>query len=333
MPSRRCSLLPLALLAGLSLEARARADAPPAGDTRAQADDEFNEGKRLMDTGDTAAACAKFAHSQELDPKLGRLLNLAFCHEQEGKTASAWNEYNGAAALAEQKGQDERVEFAREHAAAVAKKLSFVHLDVPANAAVVEVDGTGLSRDRWPTPLPFDPGEHKVVTSAPGKKPRSLVVVVDSTPGIQEFRISPLDDDSVAVPVAPQEALSPRPPLGEPVSPGAHSGPNHAPAFIASGVAAAGVGVGVVFGLEAMSKKGDADPLCPAKQCDAQGRSLISEAQSAATLSTIGFGVGLAGAAAATWLFIRPPGGDHVSARLTPWVGPHVSGLAMGGAW
>ena len=92
MPARLRTLLPFALLTGLSLEARARADALPVGDTRAQADDEFNEGKRLMDAGDTAAACAKFAHSQELDPKLGRLLNLAFCHEQQGKTASAWSE-------------------------------------------------------------------------------------------------------------------------------------------------------------------------------------------------------------------------------------------------
>lgn len=333
MPSRLRTLLPLALLAGLSLEARARADTPPAGDTRAQADDEFNEGKRLMDAGDTAAACAKFAHSQELDPKLGRLLNLAFCHEQQGKTASAWSEYNGAAALAEQKGQDERVEFAREHAAAVAKKLSFVHIDVPANAAVVEVDGAGLSRDRWPTPLPFDPGEHKVVTSAPGKKPRSLVVVVDTTPGIQEFRISPLDDDSIALPASAQASVPPRPPLGEPVPGAAPSGPSHTPAFIATGVAVAGVGVGAVFGVQAIAKKGDADSNCPAKLCDAEGRSFISEAQSAATISTIGFGVGLVGAAAATWLFIRPPGGDRVSARLTPWVGPHASGLAMGGAW
>jgi len=330
MAYRFCTFLSVSLLASLSLESRARADAPPANDARAQADDEFNEGKRLMDAGQTSAACARFAHSQELDPKLGRLLNLAFCHEQEGKTASAWSEYNGAAALAEQKGQDERVEFAREHAAAVAKKLAFVHLDIPTNAVVVEVDGTGLSHERWPTPLPVDPGEHKIVASAPGKKARSLVVTVDSTPGIQEFRISPLEDEFQAIPVpVPVSAPSPV----EPEAPPAHSGGSMVPGAIAAGVAAGGVAVGVIFGLEAMSKKSSADQDCRDKICDTAGRSLINDAQSAATVSTIGFGVGLAGAAAATWLFIRPPGGEKATARLIPMVGPRLSGLAMEGSF
>jgi hypothetical protein len=333
--TRSRTTLPFALLASLSLTPSARADEPSADNARARADDEFNEGKRLMDAGRTEAACAKFAHSQELDPKLGRLLNLAFCHEKEGKTASSWSEYNGAAALAEQKGQDERVQFAREHAAAVAKKLSFVHLEVSATATVVEVDGAGLSRERWPTPLPFDPGEHRVVASAPGKKPRSMVLVVGSTPGIQDFRIDALEDDSAA-PARPVGPV-PSPPPVEPESAAPHpQRPSHVPAFIATGVAAAGFGVGVAFGLEAMSKKSAADRYCPNKLCDPAGRALISDAQSAATFSTIGFGAGVAGAAAATWLFIRPPGSETASARLIPLVGmggPRSAGLALRGAW
>ncbi|MGO9838898.1 MAG: hypothetical protein ACLP1X_32355 [Polyangiaceae bacterium] len=333
MPLRLRTILSVALLGSLSLSTTAHADPPPAGDARTEADDEFNEGKRLMDAGQTSAACARFARSQEIDPKLGRLLNLAFCHEQEGKTASAWNEYNGAAALAEQKGQSERVDFAREHAAAVAKKLAFVHLDVPVNAVTVEVDGTGLSRERWPTPLPFDPGEHKVVASAPGKKPLTLVVVVGQTPGIQEFRIAPLEDDS---PPPPPQVLLPEPPprpveVEAPAPP--RPAPSHVPAFIATGVAVAGVAVGAIFGLDAMSKRNDANQYCPSKICYPEGRTLISDAQSAATASTIGFGVGLAGAAAATWLFIRPPGGEKSSARLAPMVGPRGSGLVMVGSF
>jgi hypothetical protein len=330
MPSRLRTLLPVALLGSLSLATMSRADPPPVGDARTEADDEFNEGKRLMDAGQTSAACARFARSQQIDPKLGRLLNLAFCHEQEGKTASAWNEYNGAAALAEQKGQGERVDFAREHAAAVAKKLAFVHLDVPANAVAVEVDGSGLSRERWPTPLPFDPGEHTVVASAPGKQPRSVVVVVGQAPGIQEFRIAPLEDDS---PPPPAPVLLPPPSPVEVEALPPRRSPSLAPAFIATGVAVGGVAVGVVFGLDAMSKRNDANSYCPSKVCDTAGRAFISDAQSAATVSTIGFGVGLAGAAAATWLFIRPPGGEKASARLAPMVGPRGSGLAMVGSW
>lgn len=319
------TLLPLAILASLSTVARAQADAPPANDPRAEADVEFNQGKVLMDAGQTAAACARFARSQELDPKLGRLLNLAFCHEQEGKTASAWNEYNGAAALAEQKGQGERAQFAREHAAEVAKRLAFVHFDVPPNAAALEVDGAGLSRDKWATPLPFDPGEHKVVATAPGKKPRTMIVSVGAIPGLEDFPIEPLEDDSGGrapvgqPPPAPRESRRSPPIFG------------NVPAMIATGVGAGGIAVGAVFGLHAMSKKNAAASDCPDKLCDPDGRLLISAAQSAATVSTVGFGVGLVGAAAATWLFVRPLGSEAPSARMTAMVGPRLSGLAVEG--
>lgn len=331
MPLRFRTSLAVAVLASLSLAGLARADVPPAADTRAQADEEFNEGKKLMDAGQTAAACARFARSQEIDPKLGRLLNLAFCHEQEGKTASAWSEYNGAASLAEHKGQSERVEFAREHAAAVAKKLAFVHLDVPANAATVEVDGAGLSRERWPTPLPFDPGEHKVVASAPGMKARSLLVLVGTAPGIQEFRIDPLEAEPAApFAAAPAPAASP---VADVSPPALQSRPSRVAALIMTGVGAGGFAVGAIFGLQAISKKRSADNDCPKKMCDPDGRALISQAQFAATVSTVGFGVGLAGAAAAAWLFIWPPGGDATSARLIPLMGPHGSGVALRGSW
>jgi len=334
MPLRPRTLSPVVLLASLSLAPAARADAPSShgDDARAQADDEFSEGKKLMEAGDTAAACVKFAHSQELDPKLGRLLNLAFCHEQEGLTASAWAEFNGAAALAEEKGQAERVDFAREHAAAVAKKLAFVHLDIPANAASVDVDGATLSHDRWPMPLPFDPGEHHVVARAPGKKTRDVVVVVGTTPGIQEFRIAALEDEETPATPPPVQAPAPRPPI-QAAPPPEHAGPSRVPAVIVTGVATGGFAVGAVFGLQAISKKSSADPDCPAKLCNAEGSRLISQAETAATVSTIGFSVGLASAAVAAWLFVRRPSEEKGAARLVPVVGPGVSGLAMEGSW
>jgi|SRR5882672_3531392 len=336
MRSKLRGLLSIAWLVGSSFAAPvARADTPTADELRTQADVEFAEGKKLMDAGDTPAACAKFAHSQELDPKIGRLLNLAFCHEQEGKTASAWIEYNGAAALAEQKGQADRVDFAREHAAALAKKLAFVHLDVPANAAAVEIDGAGIARDRWPMPLPLDPGEHKVLVSAPGKRGRRMAVVIGAIPGIQEFPIAPLEDESSAPPsppLPPQASTLPRD--GEAGAPSAaHAGPSRIPAYVASGVGAVGLGVGVGFGLLALSKKSSADPNCPNRLCNATGSSLVADARSAATVSTVGLGVALAGTVAAVLLFLWPLGGDSTSSRIVPQLGPRTAGLSVEAAW
>jgi hypothetical protein len=104
-----------------------------------------------------------------------------------------------------------------------------------------------------------------------------------------------------------------------------------------TGVGVSGFAVGGVFGILAMSKKSSADNECPNKVCNPQGTALISQAQTSATVSTIGFGVGLAGAAAAAWLFIRPPGsvkaGEKASARWAPVLGPRFSGLGLEGSW
>jgi len=48
----------------------------------------FEEGRRLLESRDVAAACAKFAESQRLEPAGGTLMNLAACHERAGKTAT-----------------------------------------------------------------------------------------------------------------------------------------------------------------------------------------------------------------------------------------------------
>jgi hypothetical protein len=318
----------------------ARADGPAGDDFRARADAEFAEGKLLMDSGQTALACDRFAQSQRLDPRLGRLLNLAFCHELEGKTASAWREYNDAMALADQKGQAEREDFAREHAAAIAKKLSFVRFDIPDNAAALEVDGAWIARDRWATPMPLDPGEHKIVVGASNKTTRRAVVVVDATPGMQLVAVAPLDEGSstvagaapaVAPPPSSVSVEAEAPHAARPGSP--HAGAAHLPAYIAGGVAAAGLVAGAVFGLVALAKKGDADARCPGMACDAAGWSLVSDAKAAATASTISFGVAAIGGALAAGLYVLAPGRSARAARFTTVAGPRMAGIDLQGAW
>src|SRR5580704_7378268 len=98
----------LALLA--SSAGVARADD---GSGKAIAEALFDDGKALLEQGQTAEACAKFTSSQQLDPQIGTLLFLATCHETDGKTATAWAEFHEGLAQLERAPNPKREAYAR----------------------------------------------------------------------------------------------------------------------------------------------------------------------------------------------------------------------------
>jgi hypothetical protein len=143
----------------------------------------FQQGKRLLEKGDSAAACPKLAESLRLDMATGTLLALAMCHESEGRLASAWAEYAEVVTRAQTEGRTDREASARRSVRALEPRLSTLTVLVP-DAAVgvgglrVERDGESLAPLAWSTALPVDPGPHIVSASAPGRRPWSTVVQI-----------------------------------------------------------------------------------------------------------------------------------------------------------
>src|SRR6187399_1063297 len=88
----------LASTALLVIAGAARAQQQPASGTIAEV--LFRDGQQLLAAGRISEACVKFRASQTAEPALGTLLNLAVCHEKEGRTATAWLEYAETASLA-----------------------------------------------------------------------------------------------------------------------------------------------------------------------------------------------------------------------------------------
>jgi hypothetical protein len=187
----------------------------------------FDEGKRRMAVGDYAGACPKLAESYRLDPGSGTLTALAVCHEDIGKTASAWTEFIQVVSEARQAGRTDREKFAQRHIRAIEPKLvrlAVVVDPVVASLSGLEVrrDGTILGQAAWGTAAPVDPGEHTVEARATGKIPWSLTVAVGPSHDIQTVTVRALEDLPDIAPEARRERVRDpveRPPVQAPDTP------------------------------------------------------------------------------------------------------------------
>jgi hypothetical protein len=259
-------------------------------------------------------ACDEFARSLELDPALGTKLNLADCHALLGKTATALDEFAEALAMAAKAGDKEREGFARQQIAALTGRVAQVRLELAQGAAVgaVSVDGRSLDRVAWAPPhaIPLDSGTHTFVFSAPGKVARAVQVIVPQGPSTTTVQVAPLDDAPPAPPSATAPpattVVAPSQPATSETPPAAPLGKKRVVALVSAGVGVAGIVVGTVFGLNALSTRRDGDLHCTGAYCDSMGLALQDDAHTQATVSTVAFTVGAAALVAAVVLWLLP---------------------------
>jgi len=155
------SLLCLAVLAGLPLLALPAA----AQDARSAA--LFRAGKQLMKQGNYDAACPKLEKSYDLEPALGTLLNLALCHEKQGRLATSWTEWRKAAAQARAAGDGPRATLAERHVTALEPRLPMLRINVWGEAPELTItrDGETVDPTMYGVDVPVDPGKHTVVVA------------------------------------------------------------------------------------------------------------------------------------------------------------------------
>jgi hypothetical protein len=290
----------------------------------------FRDGRALLEQGRTDEACKKFASSYRIEHKLGTLLNLATCHEAQGKIATAWAEFTEAAVQAERTNQPERQAFAREHADALYKRLSRVSIVLEGEPeATVKVDNVQIDRAALGSPFPIDPGEHVLTVTAPGKARWAKKFVVPPGPASTSVSVPVLEAES-----AQREPRSTTPaPLVRSADTGAR--PDRSTermfAFVMFGVGAVGVGVGSFYGLRALSTRNEAED-----GCDGEGRfcsnpeavSDFDRARMYGNLSTIGFGVGIVAIAAGTYLFVSSAP-DRAAKSVRPRWTPAANGIGL----
>jgi hypothetical protein len=305
-----------------SLAGAGRAVAEPTAEEQALATTLFREAKALLEAGEVAKACPKLAESQQLYPAGGTLLNLAVCHEKEGKTATAWAEFREARVVAERDRRDDRVALADEHIAALEPKLSKVVVNVSPAADIegtqVSVDRRPLRRPAWGTAMPIDPGTHVIEARAPGKKEWRAEIVVQAEADVATALVPAWEDE-----VAPVAAPSPTPaevPPGPPRALSSTSG--RTAALVTGGIGVTGLVIGSIFGLRAIAKHDEGKDACT-MPCSTSLVSLNDSAKTAADVSTVAFAAGVValGVGAYLWFTAASPDAKARSAHIVPGLG------------
>lgn len=330
MMMRRTATLAIFML-GLGLPGRAAAQT----ETRAAvAESLYRQARDLMAEGKYDEACLKLAESQRLDPATGTLLNLAACHEHQGKLATAWLEYSDAQVAARRDGRQDRVEYAHARTQELEPKLSHLTLSLAAAAddptLEIELDGASVGRAVLGASTPVDPGAHTVRVTANGKKPWTAKVEIAGVAQQQTLVIPPLEAAPPApVPArpspmasSPRQPAAPRDELGRPIP---------SSVYVAGSITLALTAGATVSGIVYLNKRSDYQDNKYASDAGA----MRDTAQRYGAMN-IGLWAGtLVGAGVTTYLYVtrpsRPAARAELRPRVAPWAAPRSAGLCAWG--
>ncbi|HEU4536730.1 MAG TPA: hypothetical protein VFS00_21540 [Polyangiaceae bacterium] len=325
------------------------AHADPAG-----AEALFQDGRRLLQQGEIDEACELLTESQRLDPSSGTLINLADCHERQGKTATAWAEFLGASRLAVLQKNATRAEEAGRRAARLEPRLSYMTVRVAAPPPGLKVlrDGEPMYGVQQGARLPVDPGVHLLVAEAPGYQTLRLSVSVKPDGDHARVWIPPLWDERSgpsAPPGVPRPATAATTPATSaptttatatpsPGQPPGDDGPDWRPVlgYTAAGFGALSLGVGTFFGFKALSTNHRAERSCDS--FDACPRRALEDREDAnveAWVANVGIGLGAASLAVGAYLLSleasKPAPSAKAGAGRGLWLAPGLGRLALVG--
>lgn len=338
-----------ALLRSCPVPARSRSFARPAAlvvaavvlviapaaraDRITDAEDLFRRAKALIAQKKFAEACPLLGESYRLDPGMGTLLNLALCHEEIGKTASAWGEFRSVEqqARAAVPPNESRAQLAREHADKLQTRLSRVKIVVPdesrAPGLVVKIDGEEKGEPLW-AGVPVDPGTRVIDVSAPHKTPITIKLKIDDEGVLQTVTV-PVLADAAATP-APSTAGARLDELEE----YAANRAQRTAGFVIGGIGLVTLAAGAVFGVAAIVADNEAKDCSPC----VRGSAAASDSDKAtdralvfANIANVMVPLGAVGSAVGAYLVLSA--GPSRKVAITPFTSPTHAGLTVSGGW
>jgi hypothetical protein len=273
----------------------------------------FNRGFADMQAGRYEAGCKAIAESHRLDPRPGTLFTLAVCEAKWGRIATAAARYSDYLSLyeqltptekARQKDRPKQAKAQREALAPLVPELTLVLPPRAPEGTVVQRDGAVVAEAALGVALPVDPGEHVLTTQARGGEITEIHISLGK--GEKRHITLLVKEAKAAAPPPSDQGPRPAPAPPAPLVYGRRVG-----AYVAGGVGAAGLILGGVMGALTLGKKAAIQQHCnlggDKRACDAEGFAAASDAKTLGLVSTVGFGVGIAGVGAAIALLVTEP--------------------------
>ncbi|HEY5374091.1 MAG TPA: hypothetical protein VIK01_10425 [Polyangiaceae bacterium] len=286
-----------------------------AQDSAAAADVLFNDARAAMVAKKFDVACAKFRESNRLDPAVGTLFNLANCEAQRGHLVASWALYRRV--LEKLQPDDPRASVAKAQVQLLDARVPRLTIrargEMPADTTV-NVAGYWaggpllvLSPDSLNSPLPLDPGSYAISVVAPGRATREFSVTL-AEGDAAEFPVFVGSSTSASPPrVAPAAVVTPSQPIGAGDDDDRKT--RELLAYAGIGVGAAGITLGIITGLFGLHEEALGNPNCSdaTRTCNQRGYDANQSAKSLATVSTLGFVVGVLAGGAGTYLWLTLP--------------------------
>jgi len=227
-----------------------------------------------------------------------------------GRLGEAYSEAKATVQEAEAVSQDhpryaETVRAAREDLKGLEARVGFVKIELAdsvADGTAVKVGERSLDPLALSDPIAVTPGKTTVLVTAPGPKEFRREIVVDAG-ATQTLTVSFEKAQSMDMTAAEEPKPEP-PPRPEPTI---HVGPDSSMrtwAYVAGGVGAVGLATFGVFGLLNNSSFSTLEDDCPNGRCPPGRNDDIDAGRRYQLLANVGLGVGIAGIAAGTTLFI-----------------------------
>lgn len=297
------------------------------------AEEHYQRGIAAFEAGDYVVACGELRESYRLDPLPGALFTLATCEMRAGRLASAVARFSEYAALVDRLPPDQQAREAKRRAVAESE-LRVLHARVPhvrlrlsdpTHTAQVTLNGTVIARESLGVELPVDPGEQTVEQRfVNGHVSRVRVTLREGQSKVVELDSAAAGAGADATPTVHAR------PADSTVRP---EPTRSALPFVIGGIGAAGIVVGGVAGSFAINHAATVRRECDGPACrNLEGKEAADAGQRAALVSTVAFGVGIAGLATGIILFVASsPSSSRSSGRLELNVSPQS--VALSGAF